>query len=112
RLVEALDKAREACSRIDIDTSGVGDAAREVQKRAARVASNGHLPEIDVDRAGGFLDDLKQKVVEAIEAVRTDIAPKAMDTLKEDVLPTVQETAQQVARRRPAAKPSRRPAKT
>src|SRR6185503_19950241 len=98
-LSEALDKVREASGRIDVDMSGVSDVAREAQKRAAKVASNGHLAEVDVDKAGRFLDDIREKLVEAIEAVRTDIAPRAMDTLKEEVLPKVQETAQQMARR-------------
>jgi hypothetical protein len=96
-LGEALDKARDASSRIDI--SGLGDAAGEVRKQAAKVAANGHLPEIDVQKAGGFLDDLREKLVEAIESVRNDIAPKMMDTLKDDVLPSMQETAQQVAQK-------------
>lgn len=96
-LGEAIDKAREAASHVDV--SGLEDAAHEAGKRAAKVVSNGHLPEVDADKARNFLDDLKEKLVDAIDSVRNEVAPKAADTLMSEVLPAVQETAQAVVRK-------------
>ena len=100
-LGEAIDKAREAANRLDVsdlqDTAR--DTAHEARKRAAKAIGNGHLPEVDADKARNFLDDLKEKLVDAIETVRTDVAPKAADALVNDMLPAMQETAQTVARR-------------
>jgi Sec-independent protein translocase protein TatA len=98
-LGDALDRARDASRRIDV--SGLDGRARDVRKRAGKAAAavRAGAADIDTDKANRFLEDLREKVMETIESVRTDVAPRAADTLRSGVLPAVQETAQTVAHR-------------
>src|SRR5205823_14270803 len=96
-LQNAISKARDASSRVDL--SGVGDTARAARKRAQKAISNGHAPDIDTEKATRFLDNLREKLIEALETVRDDIAPKAMDTVQGTVIPAAQEAMQNVTHR-------------
>ena len=96
-LQDAIGKARDLSDKVDV--SGIQDAAHDAGKRAAKLASNGHMPNVDLDKAGHFLDDLKEKLVEAIDAVREEVAPRAMDTLKGTVIPGAQDAVQNLAHR-------------
>lgn len=84
-LQDAIDKTKEVSSRIEMPDMG------DARKRAAKIISNGHAPDIDAEKAVRVLDDLKEKLLAAVEAVRGDIAPKAMDTLKSSVIPGAQD---------------------
>lgn len=83
-LREALDKVRDVASNIDV--SGVADTAREAGKRVSDVRPG----DIDTAKAGKLLDDLREKLVEAIDSVRSDVAPKATETLTGTVFPAAQ----------------------
>jgi hypothetical protein len=100
-LQDALSKAKDASSRVDL--SGVGDTAGGVRKRLEKAFSNGHAPEIDTEKAGKFLDVLRERLVEAVESVREDVAPKAQEAVQtvahrvqEDMIPAAQETVEKL----------------
>ena len=57
-LQDAISRARDASSRVDL--SGAGGAAKDIRRRAEKAVSNGHMPEVDTERAGHFLDTLKE----------------------------------------------------
>jgi hypothetical protein len=96
-LEEALGMVKDASGRID--ASNLRDTASEAGKRATAALSKVDLPEVDADKTGKLLDDLRDRLVAAVESVRGDLAPKAVDTLRGTVIPTVQEAAQTVAHR-------------
>lgn len=96
-LDDALDRARKAAGNIDLE-----DTARGAKKQVARVAdAASHVRDGDVDTKGieGVLDTLKQRLADAIDSVRGDIAPAAADRLKSDVFPAAQGVAESLTRR-------------
>jgi len=96
-LQDALERAKEASARIDV--SDLGKQAGKARKRAIKAASEVQAPQIDTENAGKVLDDLKARLAEAIESVRNEMAPKAADVLKSEVLPAAQHRVEDVARR-------------
>jgi hypothetical protein len=103
--VDVGDIARDVRKQAEGVLSGVRDAGRNVDvagaaasvgKRAGEMVSN-----VDIDRKGveSLLDTLKDRLGEAIDSVRNDIAPKAADRLKSDVLPAAQDAMETVAGR-------------
>ncbi|MEO6458606.1 MAG: hypothetical protein ABIO92_10120 [Chloroflexia bacterium] len=93
-LEDATDKARKAAGRFDFD-----DTSKDVRKRVSGMASS--VRDIDIDSKGveGFLDSLKEKLADAIDSVRSDVAPKTADRLKDDIFPAAAGMAEAVARR-------------
>ncbi len=93
-LEDATDHARKAARRFDFD-----DASKDVRKRVSGMASS--VRDIDIDSKGveGFLDNLKDKLADAIDSVRSDVAPKAADRLKDDVFPAAAGVAEAISRR-------------
>src|SRR5688500_1068196 len=93
-LEDATDQARKAARRFDFD-----DTSKGVKKRVSSMASS--VGDIDINSKGveGLLDGLKEKLADAIDSVRSDIAPKAADMLKDDVFPAASGVAEAVTRR-------------
>ena len=93
-LEDATEQARKAARRFDFD-----DTSKDVRKRVSGMASSAR--DIDIDSKGveGFLDTLKEKVADAIDSVRSDVAPKAADRLKDDIFPAAAGVAEAVTRR-------------
>lgn len=87
----ALSSAREAGKGLD-----VASTVASIGRRAGDLVSN-----VDIDRKGveTLLDTLKERLSAAIESVRDDVAPKAADRLKSDVLPAAQEAVETVTQR-------------
>ena len=91
----ALERARKSASSID-----VGDLADEARKRAGDVADS--VRDTDIDPKGA-LGTLRERVASVVEAVREDLAPKAVDTaqsavdkVREDVIPATQDRVSQL----------------
>ena len=93
-LEDATDQARKAARRFDFE-----DASKDVRKRVSGMASSARDIDIDTKGVEGFLDSLKEKVADAIDSVRSDVAPKAADRLKDDLFPAAAGVAEAVARR-------------
>jgi hypothetical protein len=91
-LDDALDRAREAGKRLDLD-----DRTKDVRKTVADAVSSMPTPDVDTKGIEGFLEALKEKLGGAIDSVRTDIAPKAAERLREDVIPAAQGAVASVA---------------
>jgi len=124
-LDDALTRTRKAVTRLDIvETAGdVGKSARKDLRRRIKKAAHSlddlHLDEtlddatkkarqaashFDVE---GAIDTIKEKVAQAVDAVRDDLAPKAMHavqdvaenvghTVRDDVLPAAQDAVEKV----------------
>ena len=92
-LEDALDQAKRASKRMDLD-----DRARDVGKKVSGAVSNIPRPDIDTKGVESFLDALKDKLSGAIDSVRSDIAPKAADLIRDDVIPAAQGAAASVVR--------------
>jgi CHAD domain-containing protein len=99
---DALKKARNAASNIDMN-----DTLSTVRKRAEGVVDNVREIDINKDTAGNLLDTLKEKLADVVDAVRDDLAPKAVDavqhaaetvghTVREDVIPAAQDAVERV----------------
>lgn len=98
-LGDATEKARQAAS--NVDSKGLKKAVHNVRKQAESAASNVSTVAggLDTSNPEKLLDSLKEKLVQAIDAVRSDLAPKAMDALQGELLPAAQDAAGAVARR-------------
>jgi hypothetical protein len=91
-LEDALDQAKRAAKRLDLD-----DKAKGAKKAVAEAVSNIPKPDIDTRGVESFLEALKEKIGGAIDSVRSDIAPKAAERFREDVIPAAQGAAAAVA---------------
>ena len=96
-LEDALDTAKDASGKVDV--SDLGDKAKEAGKRASKAVDKADLGNFDADRAGHILDDLREKLVEAIEQVREEVAPRAADAIRGAVPSGAQDAMQNVAKR-------------
>ncbi len=98
-LSEATEKARDAAG--NIDRKNLKKVAHSARKQAESAASNvsSMAGGLDISNPEKLLDSLKEKLVQAVDAVRSDLAPKAMDALQGDLLPAAQDAAGAVARR-------------
>ncbi|HEX9987985.1 MAG TPA: hypothetical protein VGE45_05835 [Chloroflexia bacterium] len=84
-LDEVLEKAKKASGQVDM-----GSVVSGVAHKAADVAASARSVDVDTKNIEGVLANLKEKLAEVVDAVRSDIAPKAMDTVTSDVLPAMQ----------------------
>ena len=91
-LHDALDKAAQAGKK----APDVTDAADEARSRLAKVFEKTPLSDFDRDQAGEYLEALKERLDDAIEELRTDIAPKAADAVAGTVVPVAQKVAGRV----------------
>jgi hypothetical protein len=98
-LVKILQDAVEKASQAAKNAPDIADTASDVKRRAEKALDKSPLSDIDTDQAGKFLDSLKERIVEAIDQVRNEVAPKAVDTLSTSVVPAAQGAAQTVAQR-------------
>jgi hypothetical protein len=99
---DAVKKARHAADGFD-----VGDTVSAIRKRAEGAVDSVRDLDLSGGNASSILDTVKEKLAEAFDAVRDDLAPKAIDavqhaagtvghTVREDVLPAAQEAAEHV----------------
>ncbi|HUP26970.1 MAG TPA: hypothetical protein VM409_00935 [Chloroflexia bacterium] len=93
-LEDATDRARKAASNLDVE-----DSARSFGKRASKVAASAREMDLDGKGLEGLLETLKERLSDAIDSVRSDIAPKATDRLKDDLLPAIGGVAEAVVKR-------------
>jgi len=87
-LQDALHRAMDASGRVDL--SKMSKQVRKAGKRAVKAAQQVETPQLDGAQAGKFLDDLRERLVDAVESVRSDVAPRAADVLKSEVIPAAQ----------------------
>jgi hypothetical protein len=92
-LEDALHRVKEATERVD-----VGEAAKQARRRAERVAATVQKAEVDTKGLERFASLFAEKLAEALESVREDIAPKAVEPLKSRIIPAAQEAVQAAAR--------------
>lgn len=88
----AFSGARSAAK--DFDVEGT---ASDVRKRAGGLVSSVREADIDTKGVEHVLDTLKDRLADAIDSVRNDVAPKAAERLRSDVIPAVQDAAGTVA---------------
>ena len=98
-LEDALDQAKRAGKRLDLDdrTKGARKKAKDAKKTLEEAFSAVPKPDVDTKGVESFLEALKEKLDSAIDTVRSDIAPKAAERIREDVVPAAQEAAAAVA---------------
>ncbi|MDQ6694293.1 MAG: hypothetical protein M3014_07705 [Chloroflexota bacterium] len=92
-LNEALSKVGDAASRVD-----VGDTAHELRKHVAGMAGDLHDSHVGAGGVEHLLDTLKERLSAAIDSVRDDVAPKAADKLKSDVIPAAQSAMDNISK--------------
>ncbi len=88
----ALSGARHAAKDFDVE-----DTVTDARKRVSGAVSSVRDGDIDTKGLEHMLDTLKDRLGDAIDSVRHDVAPKAADRLKSDVIPAVQDAMVAVA---------------
>ena len=95
-LDDALSQANDAAKRLDL-----ADTAQAARKGVARATETAREAATGMDLKGveNVLDTLKTRLADAIDSVRSDIAPNAADRLKEDIIPAAQELVETATKR-------------
>jgi hypothetical protein len=93
-LDDVVKRARKASGQVDLD-----ELIQAVRNRAEEAVSAVGEADVDRETAEHVIDAIRERVDQALETLREDVAPKAVDTFQSSVMPVARGAAGTVSRR-------------